>query len=275
MNSKQNFDYHLHTYYSDGTMSPTDIVKRAKEMELVEIAITDHDGIDGVREAQIAGKALDVSVISGIELDTSFSFENNEVSKELTLHILGYRIDIKNKALNEELEEMKKARADRNERLLKVLEEMGYPVDVKDMIVNEEQEYIGKPSIARAMVKKGYISNPREAFEEGKFLESEKAKEVEKKKISSQHGIELIKQAGGTAVLAHPMKIKKIGERGSQEFYINLDKIIRTLKIAGLGGMECFHSSHSKEEALKLVDFAEKYHLHVTTGSDYHGPDFE
>lgn len=275
MNNNNNFDYHLHTYYSDGSLSPTDIVKRAKDMELVEIAITDHDGIDGVKEAQIAGKDLDISVISGIELDTNFVYGGDDEAKDLTLHILGYRIDIKNKALLAKLEVMKEARADRNARLLTVLENMGYPVDESDLYINEEQEYVGKPTIARALVKKGYISSPKEAFEEGKFLEAEEAKAVKKSKISSEEGIDLIKQAKGTAVLAHPMKIKKIGERGSEEFYGNLDKILRSLKIAGLGGVECFHSSHTREEALRLVEYAEKYHLHVTTGSDYHGPDFE
>lgn len=266
-------DYHLHTYYSDGSMSPTDIVKRARDLEYMEIAITDHDGIDGVREAQIAGKALEINVISGIELSTAYKDE--EFIDELSMHILGYRIDIKNKELKKELEDIREKRKIRNEKLLAVLKDMGYEVSHEDLYFDEEQDYIGKPNIARAMLKRGYIKEAKEAFEPGKFLESPEAKAVKKDKISVQKAIELIKGAGGTAVLAHPMKIKKIGERGSEDFYKNLDMLLRRLKIMGLKGIECYHTEHTEEERLKLVELAEKYHMHITQGSDYHGPEFE
>ena len=271
MNNK--VDYHLHTYYSDGSMSPTDIVKRANDMEYMEIAITDHDGIDGVREAQIAGNALGLSVISGIEL--AAKLDDEEAWGEISLHILGHRINIKNKELLAELAIIKEKREQRNEKLLKALADMGYELTEEDLFFSEEQEYIGKPLIARAMCKKGYIQDPKEAFEAGKFLESPEIASIKKDKITVYRAIELIKGASGTASLAHPMKIKGLGERGSEEFYANLDKMLRKLKIAGLGGLECFHSAHSEEESLKLVSLAEKYHLHILAGSDYHGPEFE
>ena len=266
-------DYHLHSYYSDGSMSPTDLVKPANDMEYLEIAITDHDGIDGVKEAQIAGKALGLSVISGVELATKF--EDDMVQGEVSLHILGHRFNIKNKELLAELDTMKEKRRERNEKLLKVLADMGYPLTDEDLFFNEEQEYVGKPLIARAMCKKGYIENPKDAFEKGKFLEAPEITCIRKDKITVYRAIELIKGAGGTASLAHPMKIKGLGERGSEEFYSNLDKMLRKLKIAGLGGLECFHPSSSEEESLRLVSYAEKYHLHILSGSDYHGPEFE
>ncbi len=266
-------DYHLHTYYSDGSMSPTEIVKRAKDLEYTEIAITDHDGIDGVKEAQIAGKALEISVISGIELATEY--ESEEFDEKIDMHILGYRIDIKNKELNTELEKIKEKRKKRNDKLLKVLKDMGYELSMEDLQLEEEQEYIGKPVIARALVRRGYIKSAKEAFEPSQFLEASQAKAVKKEKISSEYAIQLIKTAGGTAVLAHPMKIKKIGERGTAEFYNNLDALLRILKKAGMKGIECFHPAHKEEESLHLVELAEKYHLHITEGSDYHGPDFE
>ncbi|MFV0515962.1 MAG: PHP domain-containing protein [Aminipila sp.] len=267
-------DYHLHTYYSDGSMSPTDIVKRANELEYMEIAITDHDGIDGVKEAQIAGKALGINVISGIEL--SAEYVNEEISQEpLSLHILGYRIDIKNKELLKELEDIREKRKARNDKLLEVLSNMGYKLSIDDLSFEEESDYIGKPVIARALLNKGYISYAREAFEDGKFLESPEAKGVKKDKISAEKAINLIKVAGGTPVLAHPAKIKRLGERGSEQFYDNLSKLLRALKIMGLKGIECYHTDHTEQEELKLVELAEKYHLHITRGSDYHGPEFE
>ncbi|QHI71910.1 PHP domain-containing protein [Aminipila terrae] len=192
---KNKVDYHLHTYYSDGSMSPTEIVRRAKDLEYTEIAITDHDGIDGVKEAQIAGNALEIKVISGIELSTAL--KGQDFSEEINLHILGYRIDIKNKELNAELENIKENRHRRNEKLLAVLKDMGYELSQEDLHLNEEQDYIGKPVIARAMLKRGYIQDAKEAFEPGKFLESPEAKAVKKDKISAQKAIELISGAGG------------------------------------------------------------------------------
>lgn len=266
-------DYHLHTYYSDGSMSPTEIVKRAKNLEYTEIAITDHDGIDGVKEAQIAGKALEINVISGIEI--SASLDDEDFDPELSMHILGYRIDIKNKELNVELEGLREKRKVRNKKLLAVLKDMGYELSLEDLTFNDEQDYIGKPIIARAMVKRGYIKDAKEAFEPGKFLEAPEAKAIKKDKISAKRAIELIRISGGTAVLAHPMKIRKLGQRGTEAFYNDLDLLVRKLKLMGLRGIECFHTDHTEEESLKLVELAEKYHLHITQGSDYHGPEFE
>ena len=98
---------------------------------------------------------------------------------------------------------------------------------------------------------------------------------MKKEKITPEEAISLILGAGGIPVLAHPMKVKGIGEKGSDEYFVNLSKILRTLKKAGLKGLECFHPSASHDQALRLVDLAGKYHLHITQGSDYHGPEFE
>lgn len=270
MNNK--VDYHLHTYYSDGSLSPVEVVKRAKDLEYSEIAITDHDGIDGVREAQIAGEALEVRVISGIELAAAYPWGEGQ---QLDLHILGYRFDIKNKELNRELEQIRENRRVRNEKLLAVLKDMGIELSEEDLTFEENQDYIGKPLIARAMAKRGYIKEPKEAFEPGRFLESPEAKAVKKEKISAERAFELIRGAGGVPVLAHPMKIKGLGQRGTEEFYDNLDQLLRALKKAGLKGLECFHPSHQEQDSLRLVSLSEKYHLHITEGSDYHGPEFE
>lgn len=266
-------DYHLHTYFSDGSMSPSDIVKRANDLEYTEIAITDHDGINGVAEAQIAGKVLGLSVIAGIELSTEYMAEAFETP--LSLHILGYHIDIKNRQLLDELEVLRENRRRRNEKLLKALKDMGFDLSLDDLTVHKDGDYIGKPVIARAMKRKGYINTVKAAFEPGMFLESKEIKEIKKDKISAQRAIELIKDAGGISVLAHPMKIKKMSQRGSDAFYSELDGIIRDLKKAGLKGIECYHTDHGEEESLKLVELAEKYHMHITRGSDYHGPEME
>lgn len=261
-------DFHIHTWFSDGAVSPTEIVKQAKALGYDTIAITDHDGIDGVKEALIAGETADLQVIAGIELATK--------TKEGTgLHILGYHIDIENQRLTETLKELRQKRETRNEKLLAVLAEMGCPLTTEELILRPGQSFIGKPIIARAMVKKGYIKAPKEAFAPGKFLESPKAKAVKKEKLDAEEAIGLIRAAGGIAVLAHPIQIRGFGEPGSEAFYQQVDQLVGRLRKAGLGGLECFHRDHSREQALRFVEIAEKYHLHITRGSDFHGSRFE
>lgn len=261
-------DLHIHSTYSDGTMTPVEIVRMYQEQEYGLIAITDHDGIGGVKEAQIAGEALELKVISGIEFGTLYEGRTE-------LHLLGYYIDVDNGPLNDRLVQIRQAREERNEKLLKVFQDMGYDIAKEDLLQRPGQTYIGKPNFARAFVKKGYITTPKEAFAPGKFIESPEAKAVAKDRISTEVAIDLIKGAGGIASLAHPLKIKGLGSKASDEFYNNLDGILRPLKKAGLGALECFHPSATHEQGIDLVKFAEKYHLHITEGSDFHGPDFE
>ncbi len=261
-------DLHMHSTCSDGTMRPVDLVKKYHADEYSVIALTDHDGIDGVKEAQVAGEALGITVYSGIEFGT-------KLPDGPELHILGYRFDIENEALKKRLADILQARQDRNRRLLAVFQKMGYDIREEDLKQRPDQTYIGKPNFALALQKKGYINHPSEAFEPGKFLESEQALAVKKERISPQEAISLILGAGGIPVLAHPMKIKNIGEKGSEEYFQHLSEILKILKKAGLKGLECFHPSATHDQALRLVDLAGKYHLHITQGSDYHGPEFQ
>ncbi len=294
-------DFHIHTTMSDGALTPTEIVKKYKTEEFDIIAITDHDGIDGIMEAKIAGEALELNVIGGIEFSTCIrgphlrewgldykgkrglcltAPEPNEfglvrcTDDEVGAHLLGYYFDPDHAGLLATLEEIRKCRYDRNMRLIEALKKMGYELTYEELRAGRKNDFIGKPVIARMLVKKGYIENPAEAFEPGKFLESKEAQCIEKNKIDTLAAIKLLNEAGGVPVLAHPLKIKHIGDRTTEEFWENLEKIVKGLKKNGLKGMECYHPSHDNDEALRLVSLAEKYHLHITQGSDFHGNDF-
>lgn len=260
-------DFHVHTNFSDGRLSPTEILKQAKALEYDMIAITDHDGIDGIREALIAGEALEIKVIPGIELTV-------ETEDGIELHILGYYFDPDDFHFNEVMEELKRRRNDRNEKLVAVLNDMGYQLTMADLKCQQPNNYIGKPVIARALAEKGYIDNPKEAFAPGNFLESPQARAVKKEKFNTAEAISLIKGAGGIAVLAHPIQTKGIGEPGSEEFYENIGVIISQLKKQGLGGLECYHPDQNHDQSMRFVELAEKYHLHITRGSDFHGDKF-
>ena len=250
-------DYHMHSWFSDGTMKPTELVKMYKGRDYDVIALTDHDGVDGVYEAVIAGEALELKVIPGIEIGSSYDFEGQEIE----LHILGYHIDTENAALKACIEKLRISRRDRNERLLAHLQGLGYDLVYEDLIERPGQDYIGKPNFARVLKRKGCTpENMWDLFDE-----------VPRERISAYEAIDIIKEAGGMAVLAHPLKTKKIGDSSSEVFWKNLDLIVADLKKHGLKGMECFHPSASHEQALKLVVMAGQYHLHITEGSDFHG----
>ena len=263
MSIEYKVDYHIHSYYSDGTMSPVELVRKYHDDEYNIISITDHDGIDGVKEAMRAGEALLMQVVTGVEFSTEY--KNHE------LHLLGYKFDPDNEALNNKLAELKAKRRERNERLVKKLCEMGYELSMEELEKSTPKGYMGKPVIARLMVKKGYIPDVAAAFEPGKIFESDEVKAIKRKKMNTVEAIELVNGAGGIAVLAHPGKIKSLGEKGTEEYRNNLDELLRELKKAGLKGMECIHPSHSEEEVMDFVNLAGKYHLHITEGSDYHG----
>lgn len=250
-------DYHMHSWFSDGTMKPTELVKMYKGRDYDVIALTDHDGVDGVYEAVIAGEALELKVIPGIEIGSSYDFEGQEIE----LHILGYHIDTENAALKACIEKLRISRRDRNERLLAHLQGLGYDLVYEDLIERPGQDYIGKPNFARVLKRKGCAPENRwDLFDE-----------VPRERISAYEAIDIIKEAGGMAVLAHPLKTKKIGDSSSEVFWKNLDLIVADLKKHGLKGMECYHPSASHEQALKLVVMAGQYHLHITEGSDFHG----
>ncbi len=261
-------DFHIHTCYSDGSLTPGEIVQRYKANEYDEIAITDHDTIDGVREALLCGREAELKVVSGIEISTA---DENGVET----HILGHYIDIENTALNERLEYLRKARRARNEKLIAHLAGQGYSLTYEELLIGKCGDYIGKPDFGRAMVRKGYIKEAQEVFTPGKFLETPEAKRIKKKKISTEEAIRLITGAGGRATLAHPIQIKEFGKPGSEEYFARLEMFVKALVKKGLGGIEAYHPDQSEEQSIRFTALAEKLGLEVTRGSDFHGDDIK
>jgi predicted metal-dependent phosphoesterase TrpH len=243
-------------------MSPEELVLLAKERGVETIAITDHDGMGGLVEGIDAGKRNGVHVIPGIELSTADE-------EGVYMHILGYGFDWNNKELCKEVETIRKKRIDRNQKLLAALKAIGCELTEEDLQLRKGQDYVGKPTFAIALMKKGYISTPKEAFQEGRFMRSDTVRRVHREKISAQKGIELIRGAGGLPVLAHPMKISHLAKEG-EIFFEKLEKQLIKLKGWGLSGMECYYSSHQPEETKKLAELAEKHDLIITAGSDFH-----
>ena len=250
-------DFHTHTNYSDGTMKPTDLVRMYKEQEYDIISITDHDGVGGLKEAEIAGEALKIQVVPGIELATAYDYKG----KEIEFHLLGYYIDPENEGLLDTIADLKKKRNNRNQKLISFLAEKGYELTEEELSEGKPHKYIGKPDFVRAMKKKGY--EPDNVWE---LLDS-----VKKEMISIEDAIQVIKGAGGLPVLAHPFKTKGLGDKDSAEFWDAINEILKDLKKKGLKGIECYHPSASHEQGNNLAFVAGKLHMHVTEGSDFHG----
>ncbi|MCQ2555175.1 MAG: PHP domain-containing protein [Clostridia bacterium] len=254
-------DYHIHTVYSDGTLTPVEVVKKYSEAEYDEIAITDHDGISGIAEAKIAGEALNIKVLPGIEISTDYEGHN--------VHLLGYNFDTENEALLEKLKEIRAARDERNVHLAEKINEMGFNFSLDEVYSRSKGKYVGKPNIARILVEKGYFPDFDTCFKE--LMESPEIRGLKKKRIPIEEAIRLIKDAKGLPVLAHPKKLKFLGEPETEEYWSNLDSFLRYLKKAGLSGMECFYPTHDTTDEFRFSSLAGKYHLHITKGSDFHG----
>ena len=250
-------DFHIHTYCSDGELSPEQVVRRFKQKGYEKIAITDHDGTSGVMRAIEEGRRIGITVVKGVEMTTGFLYE--ELNKIVELHILGYNMDLNFPDFVQANSESMKYRRERNERIFKALEERGTPVSREDVMKEGSGDFAGKPDFVRAFRK-----NNIEFEDPWEFLDS-----IKRDRISSQKAIEVIKKAGGIPVLAHPKKIRAI-EPSSDEFYTRLEYIISSLKPYGLMGLECFHPSANEEETKKLLKIAEKNGLIISRGSDFH-----
>jgi 3',5'-nucleoside bisphosphate phosphatase len=241
-------DLHLHTKFSDGTFSPEELVLQAQKAGLSCIALTDHDTVEGCAGAAIAAAKVKMELIPGVELTA----EHNDTE----LHVLGYFVDTHNKKLLAEISKFQIVRQHRIHQMVSRINEMGIPLEEESVFAIANCKSPGRPHVARAMVKAGFISHMDEAFE--RFLKKGRPAWVPKSKISALDAIELIHQAGGLAVMAHPGLNKT-------------DEIIPAIVEAGLDGIECFHTKHSAAMSERYLQIADKYHLLVTGGSDCHG----
>ena len=270
-----NIDLHLHTNYSDGIQSPQDVVRRAKSCGLDVIAITDHDGIGGVKSAQEEGQRIGVRVISGVELSAEFSYAAFDSASEMhEMHILGYNMKLDSLALSDKMEDILRRRRDRNERLRSAFMEKGITISEDELKRHSPSGYVGKVSFARALAGKGFASDIREAFTSKKLLQAPEIKSIRKVKTAAGEAINMIHQAGGLAFLAHPFQLSYASLTDDpQLFRERLALILAELKILGLDGLECYYPTHDQEQTDFLLRLADLNGFLVSIGSDDHGPD--
>jgi len=252
-------DLHIHSTASDGTLSPLEIVKLAEKLKLGAISITDHDTVAGSRQALENGIPDSISFISGIEISASspsfFPYPGS-------FHILGYGINIDDSALNQTLAALQKARKERNPEIIELLNNMGFDISLYEVFEFAKDSQIGRPHIAGLMKQKGYVKSINEAFD--KYLGTGKPAYVDKFRISCEQAVQVIKNAGGIPVIAHPGVLKPASDA-------SFENAVEKLKSVGIQGIEVYYSSHSEEQTKFYSKTAERFGLLKTGGTDFHG----
>lgn len=241
-------DLHTHTTCSDGTLSPSELVHKANRRDIKVLAITDHDTISGYEPGKAAANALGMEMISGVEL--SVQFHRRE------LHILGYGFDSNHPSLLSYLTYFLEKRDERAKAIVDQLYKLGLQLDYDTIRSENPDAAIGRPHIARALVEAGYVKTAGAAF--SKYLGKGRPANVIKELPYAKRAIEMLHEANGIAVLAHP------GHWVS-------DHEVRDLQSIGLDGVEIIHPSHTALLTDFYVRVAENLNLIQSGGSDYHG----
>ena len=246
-------DLHVHSTESDGTLTPEELVAEAKKAGLSAFALTDHDTCQGVGKAMSPAASAGIELIPGIELSTDYH------GKEV--HIVGLYIDIENEQLLKKTAEYRKCRSERNALMVEALQKEGLAITMEKLVAENPDCVITRANIARFLYEHGQIKSVREAFD--RYIGDHCKCYVGRLKVSSSDAVRLIKEAGGTAILAHPLLYGLSNT--------NLQKMIDELKSAGLDGLEAIYSTYTTGEEQQMKRLAKENGLLISGGSDFHG----
>jgi 3',5'-nucleoside bisphosphate phosphatase len=258
-NTHVRIDLHIHSTASDGTLTPSEILALAQNLRLGAIAITDHDTLDGSKDALSFGIPPSVKFLTGVEISAepppSFSFAGS-------FHILGYAMDVNHPELNHTLSMLSNSRKRRNSQILKLLSRLGIEIALDEVRSLAGDSQLGRPHIAQLMVEKGYVQSINAAFDE--YLGNGKPAYVDRFRFECEETIKTISNAGGIPVLAHPLLL------GIKENNI-LEDLIAVLTDMGLRGIEVYYPEHTKNLIAYYSELARHHNLLITGGTDFHG----
>ena len=247
-------DLHTHSNYSDGTDSPAELINKALAAGVTTIALTDHDSIAGISEAQSVLRS-GISLVPGAEISC-------QTEDGISVHMLGLLFDLSNSELLATMENTRENRHGRMQRIIERINEAGIEISMQDVLAElSEGATLGRPHLADALVKKGVVKSRDEAFAE--MLHNKSKYYVAHYSPKPVDAIRLIKEAGGVAVIAHPMA----SHRGRTISFETFGDLIN----AGLDGIEVDHRDHSPDEKSALIKLATENNLVMTGASDYHG----
>lgn len=252
-------DLHIHSTASDGSFSPRQILTLAKDAGVGAISLTDHDSIAGIKEIQDNISQYPMEFITGVEI----SCEPPDAFKSIgSVHLLGYGFSVYDKRLNQVLKQAVRSRDERNPKIIERLNELGVDISLAEVAKRFGADQTGRPHIAELLKEKGVVKSFREAFDT--YLGKDKPAHVEKFKISCEEAIQIILDAGGLPVLAHPGLLEFNRSRGLESF-------VDLLTDFGLQGIEVFYTDHDPQKQEYLKNLAQDRKLLATGGSDFHG----
>lgn len=252
-------DLHIHTTASDGTLTPPEVISQALEHKLKAIAITDHDTLAGSKEALQAGIPSPLNFLTGVEISAApppFYADSG------SFHLLGYSIRLDDPALNHALEKLQQARKKRNPAIISRLNDLGIAITLDEVRQEAGEGQLGRPHIAKVLVKKGLAGSMNQAFD--RYLGTNGPAYVDKYRIECRKAIELILDAGGIPVLAHPGLLKC-------KTHDQFDELIAGLKEFGIQGVEVYYPEHGPEQTRLIAELAQHHNLLITGGTDFHG----
>jgi predicted metal-dependent phosphoesterase TrpH len=241
-------DLHIHSNWSDSTLTPREIVANAKEKGLRAVAVTDHDSVGGVAEAMAVGVELEVEVISGVELSVSDGVSD--------IHVLGYFVDHSDEYFVSELERFKAARLERVKKILAKLKQLEVDIELESVLKIAENGALGRPHVAEALLDSGYVDTFEEAFR--RYIGHRSPAYVPKLLLSPKDAFRLVEKAGGISALAHPGTVQR-------------DDLIPEFVELGMKAIEVWHPKHDRGAVKYYMEIAKRYGLAVTGGSDSHG----
>lgn len=245
-------DLHTHSVMSDGSLTPAELVRHAKAAGLSAMALTDHDSIDGVREALLEGEKAGIEVVPAVELSAISATE---------LHILGYFIDIDNPFFLEKIEEARVVRELRIAETCEKLRALGFDVTVEEAKALAPAGLVGRAHFARVLTNKGFTASVREAFD--LYLHAGRPAYSSTQRLSTADCIEMIKKAGGAAVAAH-LHLTKLEGEALRAFLIHL-------KEEGLDGVEGYYTDYTPVMQADYQALARELDLCISGGTDFHG----
>jgi len=246
-------DLHLHSTFSDGTYTPTELVQTAQQRHLRAIAITDHDTVDGTDEAMAAARRFGIRAVAGVELSV---FDG-----DVHFHLLGYNFDWHDKRLLDGLRTLQESRQKRNSAIICRLRDMGLDVSEPELQALSVDGQTGRPHIARLLVNKKVVKTIDQAFD--LYLKKGRCAYVSRFIYQVDEAIALIHGSGGSAVLAHPLQISSSVER--------IESLLTRLRKSKLDGLETFYPTQRGKFLKNLRRIAREHGLYETGGSDYHG----
>ncbi len=247
--SQEYVDLHMHSTFSDGTLTVRDLIDFCHEQRLTAIAITDHDNIDSFEEGRDHALKLGIEYIPGVEI--SSQVERSDI------HILGYMFDPSHLGLNRTLVELRTRRIDRVKQIVKNLEKKGVALNYENVMARAQGGSVGRAHIATQLVEEEYVSTFQEAFNKYLGNESDCMTDIDTVKLTPREAIELILDAGGVPVLAHPSKT-------------NRDDLLEMLVECGLMGIETYCHGQTNATCQKYQAFALKHGLICSGGADFH-----